>query len=386
MEDLKVAINKMSEQLSALSGTKELCEGMKLTLDDLLQRVKANEDRCTKVMTELSVYKHENQLLKRRITLLEEKAVYAESYSRRSNLVFDGIPLSQGNEDIEAKVREVLSVNMKVQNVEEIQFVRVHRLAYKRKTIVRFEHFQDRMRVWQNRRQLKGSNIWVEEDFPKEIRDRRQVLMPIFKKALTLPHVKAYLVEDRLSINGETYTVQNLQQLPPALSLDLTSLVVHEDNVFFFSRSSPLSNFFPSQFKMDGMEYRCVEQRYQSMKAEVHKESKLSDEVMMANDPAEMYNIGNRKLRTDGNIWTEGRKLRIMEDALMEKFTQNSHLKDVLLSTAGKNIVKAGPDVFWGTGVKLNKIKEIPQDNWPGQNRLGKLLMSKRAKLQEMEQ
>ena len=379
MEELKSTIDRMSEQLSTLAGIKDLCVAMKGTLDDLVQRVQASEEKCNQVMAELLVCKQENQLLKRKVAMLEEKSVHAESYSRRSNLVLDGIPYEEG-EDVEVKVRQLFSVNMKVENAQNIQFVRLHRLPNKRKIIVRFEHFQDRMLVWQKRRMLKGTSIWIEEDFPKEIRNKRQVLQPIFRKAVKIPHVRASLVEDRLIINGQTFTTENLHMLPTALSLDQTSLVSHEDNIFFYSRCSPFSNFFPAGFNIGGIAYSCAEQRYQSAKADVHKATTLSDEILISNDPAEMHYIGHKKLKNDSNIWTEGKKLQVMKEAVYEKFRQNPHLKQVLLSTGSKQLVEAGPDHFWGAGVGMREIRNI-NNRWPGQNQLGKILMSVRQML-----
>ncbi len=39
------------------------------------------------------------------------------------------------------------------------------------------------MDVWQAKKNLKGSNIFVNEDFPREIQDRRRILRPIMVKA-----------------------------------------------------------------------------------------------------------------------------------------------------------------------------------------------------------
>ena len=340
MEDteLKQTIEIMSKQLQGLVGTKELCQDLQSSFADLLTQLKTTQDRCDRAEAKLLQCEHDNQLLRQRMESLEKKAIYAESYSRRSNLLFDGISQTP-NEDIESKVRQVLAVNMKLENVHDIQFVRVHRLRNTTKIIARFERFKDKDRVWRARRNLKGSNIWIEEDFPKEIRQRRQVLQPIYLQALKTPDVKASLIEDRLIVNNQTFTVENLQQLPPALSLEKSSLAVRGDQIFFYSRSSPLSNFFPSTLTVNGVSYKNAEQYYQGTRADLHKNNKLYDQIMLATDPAEMYHLGSKVLMSDPNVWTDGRKKKVMEDALLAKFEQNLHLKHVLLSTGDKILV-----------------------------------------------
>ena len=171
--------------------------------------------------------------------------------------------------------------------------------------------------------------------------------------------------------------------LPTALKLDQTSLVVHQDKIFFYSRSSPFSNFFPSQFDLKGVHYKYVEQYSQSTKTEIHGDQRLTDDIMVADDPAQMHHIGHTVLATDPNIWTDGTKIKTMEEALCAKYEQNPHLKDVLLSTGSKQLVEAGPDTFWGAGITMKDIKDTPEANWPGRNELGQLLMKLRTKFQK---
>ena len=69
--------------------------------------------------------------------------------------------------------------------------------------IVKFQFYPDRETVWSKRKLLKSSNIWMSEDFPKEIENRRQVLMPILKAAWKQPAIQASLSVDKLIINSQ---------------------------------------------------------------------------------------------------------------------------------------------------------------------------------------
>ncbi|EIN05311.1 DUF1768-domain-containing protein [Punctularia strigosozonata HHB-11173 SS5] len=65
-------------------------------------------------------------------------------------------------------------------------------------------------------------------------------------------------------------------------------------------------------------------------------------------------------------------RVRVMERVLEMKFTQHQELRQILLSTGGRELVNdSTDDVFWGAG----------QDG-KGHNELGKVLMRLRAKLQ----
>lgn len=73
--------------------------------------------------------------------------------------------------------------------------------------------------------------------------------------------------------------------------------------------------------------------------------------------------------------WEEGANIRAMEIVLEAKFTQCSHCRKVLLSTAELRLVEDSPyDNFWGIGSKED-----------GENMLGKLLEATRRKLREKE-
>ena len=156
--NIQQVIETINKKLDDLAGTKDIVQDMKSMLEDLVIKSNLNEEKCNQALSELKECKQECQLLRKQVVGLEKRVVYAESYSRGSNLIFDGISQTPG-EDIESKVRQVLMVNMNVDNVQNIQFVRVHRLKNTNKTIVRFEHFKDKDRVWSLRRNLKGSKI-----------------------------------------------------------------------------------------------------------------------------------------------------------------------------------------------------------------------------------
>ena len=395
MSAIVKAIEAIQHELKGLSGLKELVQqtndtvgsntttlsDIKASLDSLGNRVNICEHRINNLESRIV---NDNINLRRRVNQLEERAVRQEAYNRRDNLILDGLQWSEG-ENPELKVREVIRITLKCPD-SEIKFTRVHRLGTTGKIIMRFHFYQDREMVWSKRRLLKGSGLWLEEDFPSEWRNRRQVLYPIMKLARQIPETKAFLVQDKLIVNSESYTVGSIAKLPEAISL-ANILEVKDDNVFFGAKSSPLSNFYPASITRDGTQYNCVEQVYQETKALVNGDHTAAEDIRMMSDPVQMYRRA-QKIKIDSNKWTDGKRLKVMEEALLLKYQQNKHLRDVLLSTDGLNIWEArSSDTFFGSGMSVSAMKQCTDlGQVEGHNHLGKLLVKVREELKNSEE
>ncbi len=73
--------------------------------------------------------------------------------------------------------------------------------------------------------------------------------------------MKAFLVADRLIIDGRSYTVDTLKNLPEALDiLRLGTSKISDSITAFFGSLTPLLNFQPDKFTLHGFEYHSSEQ------------------------------------------------------------------------------------------------------------------------------
>ena len=128
------------------------------------------------------------------------------------------------------------------------------------------------------------------------------------------------------------------------------------------------SNFYPAEIDIDSKKYPTSEHYFQAMK--FFPEEEIMEKVRLAKSPGIAAKIGRDRslpLRID---WEEV-KDDIMYDAIYAKFTQNSTLKDVLLSTGDKLLVEhTKNDFYWGDG-----------GDGSGKNMLGTLLMKLRNEL-----
>lgn len=123
-----------------------------------------------------------------------------------------------------------------------------------------------------------------------------------------------------------------------------------------------LSNFYPVQVMLDGIDYPSVEHAYQAAKTVWADERMRVRKCVRAVDAKRM---GKRvTMRPD---W-EQVKLQVMEDLLRQKFKGHEHLRKWLSDTGAVQIIEGNwwGDTFWG----VCKGK--------GTNHLGRLLMEVR--------
>ncbi len=76
-----------------------------------------------------------------------------------------------------------------------------------------FHYFENHEQVWNNRSKLQGSVIRMSEDFPKEIVSKRNALSP-FRFEDRWQKLLAFLVAEKLMIEGKAYTFDTLDTLP----------------------------------------------------------------------------------------------------------------------------------------------------------------------------
>ena len=310
-------------------------------------------------------------------------------YIRRENLKFSGISMDK-NEDIDStqrKIREFFSSQLGIINSDTIEFQRCHRLGGRsdidtkgRDIIVRFLRYQDRMKVWNNRRKLAGTNYFISKDFPGEIQKRRQRLLPVFKEAKRRQK-KVSLVADKLILEGVRYTVESLDKLPPELQLTGLSMKITDHAVLFYGSDSYFSSFYPAKFNLEGKTFESVEQFVQYQKAIHTGDVETACGILNTDDPVKQHQYG-KKLKPSKDQWNEIRAESFMESAVKAKFQQNDQLKSELLKTGNRNLVECNAhDSFWGIGMSIHNVDALDKGKWKGLNKLGSILVKVREDL-----
>ena len=102
-----------------------------------------------------------------------------ECYSRLDNLIFKGFPVSDLS--CEITLRNIFK-RMNIENSEHIVFIRCHYINQKQQIIARFQHYSERQRVWKQRFALKGTRLFISEDYPAAIEAERKTLYPVLRQ------------------------------------------------------------------------------------------------------------------------------------------------------------------------------------------------------------
>lgn len=149
--------------------------------------------------------------------------------------------------------------------------------------------------------------------------------------------------------------------------------------------NGPFSQWEPSIFVMDGVEYNCCEQYMMAEKARLFGDEGTLDEILEAEDPGRQKALGRQVSNFDIDIWQEEEDngqphcWNIVWRGNMAKFSQNPHLLKRLLKTKGTTLVEASPyDLIWGIGLKASDSRAHNRENWPGKNWLGEVVTAVR--------
>ena len=142
-----------------------------------------------------------------------------------------------------------------------------------------------------------------------------------------------------------------------------------------------LSQWFASDFVIDGVKYNCAEQYMMAEKARVFGDDATLAKILMAKAPVAIKRLGRQVAGFDGARWNEV-KFDIVVRGNRAKFSQNAQLRDFLLGTGDATLVEASPkDAIWGVGLDEKDRRILDPDLWQGENLLGKALMKVRAEL-----
>ena len=145
----------------------------------------------------------------------------------------------------------------------------------------------------------------------------------------------------------------------------------------FKGKQHPMSNFFPCRLTVDGLQFCCSEAAYQHKKAVMYGRPDVARKIYKAQDgPA-----AKRAAKTLGQktcpMWEE-RKLSTMEHILEAKFLGCVQFRRALQSSGRQILGEATENSFWATGLSPEATDITEPEFWPGQNRLGRLLMALR--------
>ncbi|XP_035660128.1 protein unc-13 homolog C-like [Branchiostoma floridae] len=164
----------------------------------------------------LNLYRHvqkvedietEITLLKKDITANDTKVDNLENQSRRNNILIDVVPDTKDEtwDQCEQKVRDLLKEKLKL-DPKQIEIERAHRNGRfqdggrPRPIVAKLLRFKDKDTIIKRAKYLKGSTIYMSEDFSEKVRQKRKELIPEMKAARERGNI-AYLKFDILIVH-----------------------------------------------------------------------------------------------------------------------------------------------------------------------------------------
>jgi hypothetical protein len=146
--------------------------------------------------------------------------------------------------------------------------------------------------------------------------------------------------------------------------------------------ASCLSQWWPSPFVVDGVEYATAEHWMMAGKARLFEDAEAERRVLEAGHPAEAKKAGRLVRGFDEAIW-ERERFGIVVEGSVHKFSSDDGLREFLLGTGDRVLVEASPvDRVWGIGLAADDEAASDPQRWKGPNLLGFALMEARARIQ----
>ncbi|MGC5564589.1 NADAR family protein [Streptomyces sp. FR-108] len=152
--------------------------------------------------------------------------------------------------------------------------------------------------------------------------------------------------------------------------------------------SSCLSQWWPSPFTVDGVEYRTAEHWMMARKARLFGDAEAERRALDAPSPALAKRAGRLVRGFDEGVW-ERERFDIVVEGSVAKFASDDELRGFLVGTGvpsgdgwGRVLVEASPvDRVWGIGLTADDERASDPARWLGSNLLGFALMTARDRL-----
>lgn len=309
---------------------------------------------------------------------------------RQQNLIIEGIREDQYDREGLAEdqvfyfIRDVLGLN-------RVEIDMAYRLGKRRfgsvtprPLFARFTRMADRMAVWRagNRLNYRYNNHFnIKENLP--LRPTQAALMKVLQEARKHPerYRNVSIKDFKLHLDGSSYGVEDLETLPKELRPSSIATPGNREAVVFFGRDSRFSNHYRSDFEVEGLVYKSIEQYLAHNRAKIMDRKDLEERAVTLEDPAEAKRILNLLREEPHQEKWEERRREVLFNGLMAKFSQNDELKEYLLSSQDRLLGEASLNRTWGIGLTLSNRAKLNHRLWRGDNLQGNTLMEVRQQL-----
>ena len=382
---LNSKIDPISEKLEKLNKLDTIENSVGFALEEV-KKIPELETSVNDLNRELKQLSSEVSTLKKENATLKEELLKQELYSRKNNIKIFGLK-DTTQDNLEEKILTTIQgtgISLTSRDIERVHFLGPPVTNRIRPVIVRFHYFKDKALVMTKKDSLRERSVYLSEDFPQEIQERRRIILPIFFKAIEVcPQLTPRLRVDSIILAGKVYNINNLDSLPVKDLLPQNVFTPSESGVTaFFTKNSPLSNHFSSKFSENGISFLSAEQSFMYKKAMHFKDHTTAQNIIESTTPGQAKQLGKNIQGFRSKEWSKVSE-EFLFTSMHAKFSQNDQLRSFLLQTGKTQLVEASPtDKVWGAGLSLNNTNIFIPDHWKGKNLAGKVLMRVRQTLQ----
>ena len=197
--ELDQTVKSLNEKVQSLEESRQFDSAT-------IEEIKLKQAEIGGMKTDISSLKQQGEMAARNVLDLQTR-------SMRDNLMFFNIQEPELRpKEVENCVETVINFcaeKLEILDATAIKLDRAHRVGPKRRgknrpIVAKFNHYQDREKVRSAWPKLKETDYGISEQFPKEIQDRRKILLQI-KKEETAKGRQCSMSVDKLFVDGRLH-------------------------------------------------------------------------------------------------------------------------------------------------------------------------------------
>ena len=155
---------------------------------------------------------------------------------------------------------------------------------------------------------------------------------------------------------------------------DASLTYISDEVVLFWHTPSVFSQWTPSPFTVDFVEYNYAEQFMMASKARLFDDDTALSAIPTSDDSREQNRLGRRVRHFDPKLWRSECE-NIVLHGNFAKFSKTEEMQLALIQTGNRRFAEASPhDTLWGIGLSAHDPRASSPDSWCGQNLLGQAL------------
>eukprot|EP00745_Piridium_sociabile_P020862 TRINITY_DN32192_c0_g1_i2.p1 TRINITY_DN32192_c0_g1~~TRINITY_DN32192_c0_g1_i2.p1 ORF type:complete len:264 (-),score=55.85 TRINITY_DN32192_c0_g1_i2:377-1057(-) len=173
----------------------------------LQEEVQALSEEITSLKEANTLLSESNKKLQDNMDNLQTRTDDLESRSKRNKLIIHGIPRFEREtpDDCENLLQDTITDKLELSG--DFVFDRVHRINSKSNSpMTRCAFYKDKVNILKAKWKLKGSSVFIGEDFSQRVRDIRKKLSTHLKDAKDAKK-RATMIYDHLLIDGKKFVL-----------------------------------------------------------------------------------------------------------------------------------------------------------------------------------